>query len=82
MRTSATNAFRTCVGGALRRRRLELGLSQEALAWSVEVTQGSISNYELGRSDIPLSVLVRVCEALEIDPVRVVPPLAALYDDE
>jgi len=54
------------VGALLRRRRCELGLSQEHVAYEIGLTQGSISNYEVGRTDIPLSVLFKICATLRI----------------
>jgi len=41
-------------------------LSQITLARAVAVTQGSISNYENGRSEAPLSVLLLVCKELQL----------------
>lgn len=75
--TAISTTFRAHVGVALRSRRLQRGLSQEELAFRVDVTQGSISNYELGRCDVPLTVLLRVCDALEIRPVDLLPALGA-----
>lgn len=74
-RDRASRLFRLQVGAALRRRRLELGLSQEEVAWEADVAQGSISNYEIGRNDIPLTVLLRICRALDMSPVDLIPCL-------
>ncbi len=63
--TYRTLAFRRRLGAVLRERRLELRLSQEDIAWAVDVTQGTISNYESGRSEVPLSVLLEMCEHLQ-----------------
>lgn len=68
-----SRSFTLAVGAALRSRRLEKKFSQEELAWQAGVAQGSISNYEIGRSDIPLTVLLRICSALEINPADLVP---------
>ncbi len=78
----ATRTFRLQVGAALRRRRLELGLSQEEVAWEADVAQGSISNYEIGRNDIPLTVLLRICHALDLSPVDLIPRLAGEPSDD
>lgn len=65
--TDAT--FRRSLGSVLRDRRVELRLSQEHLAGMVEVTQSSISNYETGRTEAPLSLVLRLCHELSIPPV-------------
>ncbi|MQA00684.1 MAG: helix-turn-helix domain-containing protein [Dehalococcoidia bacterium] len=69
--TTRARLFRRSLGGVLRQRRLELKLSQEDLAWAVEVTQGSISNYENGRSEVPLSLLLAMCDELQLRPTDV-----------
>ena len=61
------------VGARLRRRRCELGLSQEHVAYEVGMTQGSISNYEVGRTDIPFTMLLRICAALRTTPADLIP---------
>ena len=66
--TTRARIFRRNLGAVLRERRLALQLSQEDIAWAVEVTQGTISNYENGRSEVPLSVLIGMCEYLQLPP--------------
>ncbi len=39
----------------------------------MNVAQGSISNYEIGRNDIPLSVLIAICHALHVSPAQLLP---------
>ncbi|MBM3140947.1 MAG: helix-turn-helix transcriptional regulator [Chloroflexi bacterium] len=63
--------FRQRVGARLRDLRRSLDMSQEEVAWEADVAQGSISNYEAGRNDIPLSVLVAICRALGTTPADV-----------
>ncbi|MPZ99962.1 MAG: helix-turn-helix domain-containing protein [Dehalococcoidia bacterium] len=63
------------MGASIRERRMALNLSQEEVAWEADVAQGSISNYETGRNDIPLSVLVSICRAFGISAVEIVPTL-------
>jgi len=69
------------VGARLRRRRSELGLSQEHVAYEVGLTQGSISNYEVGRSDIPFTVLLRICAALRTSPGDLVPTIPPAWTE-
>ena len=66
--TARARLFRSNLGAGLRQRRLELNLTQEDMAWVVEVTQGTISNYENGRSEVPLSVLIEMCDHLHLQP--------------
>lgn len=70
--TTRTVRFRRALGRMVRDRRRELCLSQGDLASAVEVTQGSISNYENGRTEVPLSVLLVMCEQLRIQPMDVI----------
>lgn len=56
--------FMTDLGNAIRRRRKEIGLSQEQLAEVLGVTKSTISKYELGQRDPGLDQLVPLAEAL------------------
>lgn len=66
--TARDRGFRREFGSMLRERRMSLNLSQEELASSVNLTQATISNYENGRSEMPVSILVSVCERLQFRP--------------
>lgn len=55
-------------GEQLRRRREELGLSREALAQRLGVGKSAVGNYETGTSFPKEEVLLRLFDALEIDP--------------
>ena len=50
----------------LKRIRQRREISQEELAFAVEMSQASISNYENGRCEMPLSVLISVCDFLGV----------------
>ncbi len=58
------------VGARLRIVRLEAGRSQAWVADAIDVTQGSISNYEAGLRDIPVHLLLSALSALGHDPGR------------
>lgn len=73
--------FRQQVGARLKQLRQTLNLSQEEVAWEADVAQGSISNYETGRNDIPLSVLVAICQALNTSPIEVLREVAERPQD-
>jgi transcriptional regulator with XRE-family HTH domain len=57
----------------LKQLRQQRGVSQEELAFAVEMTQPSISNYESGRCEIPLSVLISICGFLGVSLDELVP---------
>lgn len=55
-------------GEQLRRRREELGMSRDALAERLGVSRSAIGNYETGVSTPKEDVLLRMFDALKIDP--------------
>ena len=61
-RRALSRELRLQIGPRLRELRMQHRESQEAVAWAADVTQGSISNYENGRNEVPLSVLISICE--------------------
>lgn len=79
--TSRQIRFRRSLGNLLRGRRQELMLSQGELADAVAVTQASISNYETGRSEAPLSILLCLCKELRLHPAELVAYLDIEHDD-
>ena len=64
-RKQLSRELRAEVPSLLKQLRLRRGVSQEELAFAVDMTQASISNYENGRCEIPLSTLVSISEFLE-----------------
>jgi len=62
------------IGDRLKKRRLELHLTQDDIASRVGVLRTSITNIEAGRQKTPLHVLYGLCEALDLDIALVVPP--------
>ena len=77
-RQRISHELRAEVGARLRLLREERHISQEEIAFAAEVTQASISNYENGRNEIPLSVLLSVCDFLGV-PLSEMLPMANLY---
>jgi XRE family transcriptional regulator, regulator of sulfur utilization len=57
-------------GAAVRRLRLERGLSQERLAEGAGVSQRYLSVLERGENSPTLNVVFRLCEALDISPSK------------
>lgn len=77
-RQRISHELRAEVGARLRLLREERHISQEEIAFAADVTQASISNYENGRNEIPLSVLLSVCDFLGV-PLTEMLPMANLY---
>ena len=50
-------------------------MTQEALACEAGISQGSVSHYEQGKIEIPLGVLLDLCDVLEVSPLTIVPGL-------
>lgn len=59
-------ALRSEVGVKIREWRLRRELSQADVARRAGVTQASLSNYENGKRDMPLSTLIGVTSALNV----------------
>lgn len=55
-------------GRRVRERRLELALSQEDLAERADLHRTYISSLEQGRRNVAVRNVVRLAEALEMDP--------------
>jgi len=53
-------------GEAVRRLRLERGLSQETLALYAEIDRSYMGGIERGESNVTLMVLVRIASALKV----------------
>ena len=58
----------------IKRRRLELGLSQEQLAEKLAVTRQTVSNWERSVSFPDLPALERIAESLDTDPAELIYP--------
>ena len=54
------------VGGRIREWRLRRNLSQTTVARAAGITQASLSNYETGKRDLPLSTFLGVVAALDV----------------
>lgn len=55
-------------GRRVRERRLELALSQEELAERADLHRTYISSLEQGRRNVAIRNIIRLAEALDIDP--------------
>lgn len=60
------SSTRSDVGQRIREWRLRRELSQAEVACIAGITQASLSNYETGKRDLPLSTLLGVARALNV----------------
>jgi transcriptional regulator with XRE-family HTH domain len=72
--SSVREIVRKTIGGRIRTRRLELGLTQAGLAEKVGVTHDAISHFEAGRAGVDSGDLVLYCQAMEV-------PVIYFYQD-
>ena len=56
------------VGRRMRKRRLQQGLTQEAVAAQIGVRLATVQKYEAARHRISASTLYRICKALNVGP--------------
>lgn len=64
------------IGKILRRRRLELGMTQEQVALKLGMSIHQYQRYEYGEHrfpNIPMRIGLRVCTVLELDPFELLP---------
>lgn len=71
-RTKRRHPAQTALGQRARERRLQLGLSQMALAERVGLHFTFVSSVERGERNLSLSSLLRLAEGLEINPAQLV----------
>ena len=68
-------------GDHLRKKRMDLGLSQEDLARRLRVTEETITNWELGHSRPPVHLVAKSIRFLGYDPEPVAEPNGSLAQD-
>jgi transcriptional regulator with XRE-family HTH domain len=61
---------RSTVAASIRRHRKAAGVSQAAVADVLGISQASWSRIEGGKTDLPLSQLLRIVNALEIESIE------------
>ena len=54
------------IGQRIRKVRLEHGIKQKDLAKKINISQGALTNFELGRRKISLEWLLKISHALEV----------------
>lgn len=72
------NSWLSSMGARIKERRIAQGLSQESLAFKVGYkSRTSINKIELGKTDVPQSILINIADALNTTPAY----LMGLDDD-
>ena len=64
------------IGERIKQHRMERGTTQAWLAGRVGMLRTSITNIEMGRQKAPLHVIYALCDALDVDPLEILPSLA------
>ena len=64
------------IAANVRRLRIKRGLTQEKLGEAVGLAPRYLQDVERGRSNISIAVLVRLADALGVDPRRLLRPAA------
>jgi transcriptional regulator with XRE-family HTH domain len=74
--------FYAAVGGNVRSKRTESGMSQSMLAQRIGFTRSSVANLEAGRQRIALHLFVKIEQALDCQPGDLLPRFAPVVDDD
>ena len=64
--------LKKCIGSRIRKRRSDLRISQEDLAFKAELTPTYLSQLENGKRNPSLELLYRVCTVLQIELVELI----------
>ncbi len=68
MENKTKNQILIAFGQAVKERRLELGLSQEAFAEKAQLHRTYIGGIERGKRDVALLNIIQIAQALELTP--------------
>lgn len=68
MENKARNQILLAFGQAVKTRRLELGLSQEAFAEKAQLHRTYIGGVERGKRNVALLNMIQIAQALELTP--------------
>ena len=70
------------IGQRIRKVRLEHGIKQKDLARKIGISQGALTNFELGRRKISLEWLLKISRALEVPVGYFVGAVEPAADDD
>ncbi|MEO5910835.1 MAG: helix-turn-helix transcriptional regulator [Pelobium sp.] len=80
MKIDFKSALYQIIGSQIKKKRTDLSVSQEDLALKVGLARTSISNIEVGRQQVTISVLYDICHELQIDVHRILPTYIEVLD--
>lgn len=69
----AQSEFYIRFGENIRIKRKQINLTQEDLAWLLNISRVSINNIEAGKQRPPLHFIVSICAILKLTPTDVIP---------
>jgi len=73
---SRTAKIQLEVGLLIKKCRMAVGISQDALAAAVGLSRSSVANVECGRQKIGVPLLYMIAEVLQTTPHDLLPPIA------
>lgn len=66
--------FYQCVGSNIRKFRIGAGLTQEDLAFILNISRVSVNNIELGKQRLPLHLIASICGLFKARMHEIIPP--------
>lgn len=81
VRDTQIDEFYVAVGDRVRSARQGARLSQSMLARRIGFTRSSVANLEAGRQHITLHLFVLIAQALDVEPVKLLPKEPFAYGD-
>lgn len=66
----------TIIGMNIKKARIQEDLSQESLAEKLHVTRQTVSNWENGKSNPDIEMILQISEVLKTDPNKLIYPVA------
>jgi transcriptional regulator with XRE-family HTH domain len=82
METQLKSQILLAFGQAVRKRRLEIGLSQEAFAEKSQLHRTYIGGIERGKRNVALLNLIQIAQALEITPEELLARISANLQED
>lgn len=67
------NLLYQLIGSKLRKRRENLGKTQESLSQDLRISRTSVTNIESGLQKLPLDLLYEICGILDIEVTEIIP---------
>lgn len=78
----ADNHLLSRLGAAVRAHRLQLGVTQEELAWRADLHRTYIADIERGRRNITMRSIANLARALQVPAERLIAATGGAWDDD